>query len=96
MRNTAKHELREMAWLFLSNRLPIATARCPLGTIPLRLTVGCGFMEHEFWADGVPYPRPKIGIDASSISAALHRAIIEWATAQEHLRSWRRTGKKCP
>ena len=40
----AKHELREVVWLALSNRLPF-TQWAP---IPLRLIVGYGFMEHGF------------------------------------------------
>jgi putative oxidoreductase len=44
MWNTAKHESREVVWLALSNRLPVAH----WAPIPLRLIVGYGFMEHGF------------------------------------------------
>jgi hypothetical protein len=79
MWNTAKHELREVDWLALSNNLLIATARCPLAPFRSASPLDVASWRTNFWADGVPYPRPKIPIDASSISAALHRTIIEWA-----------------
>jgi putative oxidoreductase len=40
----AKHELREVVWLALSNRFPFAQ----WAPIPLRLIVGYGFMAHGF------------------------------------------------
>jgi putative oxidoreductase len=42
--STAKHEWREVVWLALLNRLPVAK----WAPIPLRLIVGYGFMEHGF------------------------------------------------
>ena len=44
MWSTAKHEWREVVWLALLNRLPVAK----WAPIPLRLIVGYGFMEHGF------------------------------------------------
>jgi len=42
--STAKHESRQVVWLALPNRLPVAK----WAPIPLRLIVGYGFMEHGF------------------------------------------------
>ena len=44
MWSTAKHESRQVVWLALPNRLPVAK----WAPIPLRLIVGYGFMEHGF------------------------------------------------